>query len=211
MTKKIILASESPRRKELLAQMGVGFEAMPSNYHEQLDDTRAPADVACELALGKAKAVAKVHPDAVVIGSDTIVAFNGRQLGKQPDAATARKLLRELSGQQVTVTTGVAIVCVADHLQESRAETATIQFAPYTDDVIEAYLRSNDWQDKAGTVAIQTPGAPPIQRITGSCDTLLGLATKPLARMLAAQGINAKPAEPMLPKHIPHTIKAAKP
>lgn len=80
--KRLILASESPRRKELLKQMGAVFEAITSNYDERLDDERSVDEVVCELALGKAEAVAKQYPDAFVIGSDTVVVLDGRQLGK---------------------------------------------------------------------------------------------------------------------------------
>lgn len=197
--RKIILASESPRRLELLTQMGVPFETVRSDYHEQLDESRDVVQVAEELGLGKARAVAAKHPDALVIGSDTIVSFKGKQLGKQPDGMTARKLLNAMSGQSIAVTTSVALVCIATGLQEVRSETANVVFGAYSEATIDKYLQSDDWQDKAGAVAIQSPSWPAVDHIEGSYATVLGLATTTLATMLQAQGVVATAAEPPAP------------
>lgn len=182
--RKIILASGSPRRKELLAAMGIDFEVVPSNYDEQLDDGRPVEEVAKELALGKALEVAERHPEALVIGSDTIAVLNGRQLGKQPDAEAAKKLLRELSGQTEEVYTAVALVCRATGLQDVRVDKAAIIFAKYDDAAIDRFLASGAWQDKAAAAAIQHPLSPPVDHIEGDYDTILGLSTKLVAAML---------------------------
>ena len=191
--KRLILASESPRRKELLKQMGAVFEAITSNYDERLDDERSVDEVVCELALGKAEAVAKQYPDAFVIGSDTVVVLDGRQLGKQSDEDAARLLLRELSGRTTEVITAVAVVCPARNVREVRKERAAVTFHPYGDGAIENYLKSDDWRDKAAAIAVQSPDTPPIQSIEGSYDTILGFATKPLAEMLRPHGFTLEP------------------
>ncbi|MEW6470591.1 MAG: Maf family protein, partial [Bacteroidota bacterium] len=106
----IILASQSPRRKELLSKMGVTFDTVPSSYEERLDESRDAEEVAKELALGKAEDVAERYPDTFVIGSDTVVAVNGRQMEKPVDINDAREMLTALAGHESTVSTGIAIV-----------------------------------------------------------------------------------------------------
>src|SRR4051794_8545283 len=96
---RIILASQSPRRRELLAGMGVEFDVIPSKFDEKLDDGRPADEVAVELAYGKAEDVARDHPDCIVIGSDTIVTIDGKQLGKPLGAADAKRMIRNLSGR----------------------------------------------------------------------------------------------------------------
>src|ERR1700729_4019 len=103
---KIILASQSPRRRDLLTKMGLTYQIIPSNFDEKLEDSRSPEEVAIELALGKAMAVAKANPDSIVIGSDTIVTVGGRQLEKPHDKAEARQMLKLLSGTFNEVSTG---------------------------------------------------------------------------------------------------------
>ncbi len=191
--RKIILASTSPRRRELLKLMGLVFEIVPSDFEEYLDENRPVQELAKELALGKALAVAKQHPDALVIGSDTIPTLHGRQLGKFPDPKAARELLRQLSGQSQEIFTSVALVCAQTGLQEVGVAESAIIFAPYGDEVIDRYLATNDWQDKAAATAIQSPASPPVDHIEGDFDTILGLSTRLLAKMLARQGIQAKP------------------
>jgi len=197
--REIILASGSPRRQELLSLMGVPFRVVTSDYHEQLDDTRSVEEVAEELGLGKALAVAQKHPEALVIGSDTIVAFNGRQLGKQPDAATARALLRQMSGRSVEVITSLALVCEASKLQDVRHEVASVVFGELSDAAIDTYLESGEWNDKPGAVAIQDKHWPSVDHIEGSYATVLGFATTTLAQMLQTQGVEAQAVEPLAP------------
>ena len=100
---RIILASQSPRRKDYMQRMGLVFDTIPSDYDEHLDESRTPEEVAMELALGKAMAVAAQYPDAIVIGSDCIVAVNGRQMEKARDIEDAREMLTALSGHESTV------------------------------------------------------------------------------------------------------------
>lgn len=193
--RKILLASASPRRKELMTLMGLTFDCVPSEFEEKLDGGRSPEAVAKELGLGKALDVAQKYPDALVVGSDVIVVFEGEQLGKQPDAAAARRLLRRVSGQRVEVVTSVALVCRETGLAQAETDKAAIVYAPYDDAAIDAFLATNDWQDKAGAMAIQSPFSPPVNHIEGDYDTILGLSTRLLCEMLAAQGVSCRPAD----------------
>lgn len=200
--RQIILASGSPRRQELVSKMGFDFSSVPSNFDERLDDSREAEVVAKELALGKALDVAKQHPEALVIGSDNVVTFQGRQLGKQPDAQTAKELLRQMSGKEVGVLCSVALVCQATGLQEVAVCSGSAVYKLYDDAVIDAFLTSNDWQDKAGAQAIQSPLAPPVAYIQGDYDAILGISTRLLADMLRRQGVDAKEYHPVAP--VPH-------
>lgn len=184
----IILASQSPRRKELLMKMGVIFEAIPSSYEEHLDESREAEEVAKELALGKANAVAEHYPDAVVIGSDTVVAINGRQMEKPIDIHDAREMLTTLAGHESTVSTGIAVVSKNQGVQLCDVVTTKIYFKPDSEEIHqlrEGYLASGDWKDKAGGYGIQSGAAPLIDHIDGDYDTVVGLPTGKLRTMLA--------------------------
>ncbi len=190
---QIILASQSPRRVELLTKMGVLFTAIPSNYDEKLDESRSAEEVAVELALGKANDVSVRYPDAFVIGSDTVVALNGRQMEKPKDIDDAREMLTALAGHKSTVSTGVAIVRADEHIEQSQVATTTVYFKPDSPEVIklrEEYLASGDWKDKAGGYGVQSGAAILIERIDGDYDTIVGLPTSLLSKMLNNLGIH---------------------
>lgn len=193
--REIILASQSPRRKELLAGMGISFETIPSDFAEKLDDSRTAAEVASELALGKANAVAEQHPEAVVIGSDTIVTVNGKQLEKPHDAAEAYDMLRLLAGNVNEVSTGVAVVCKAGGIELVGADTTKVYFRPYDADAVARYVETGDPLDKAGAYGIQSGAAPLVDRIEGHYDTVIGLPTTLVASLLAQIGIKTTPVE----------------
>lgn len=190
----IILASQSPRRKQLLAAMGVQFQTIPSNYDEQLDDTRDIEAVAIELSLGKANDVATHYPDDYVIGSDTIVGVDGKQLGKAATIDEAREMLQMLAGKRSVVTTGLAVVNRRKGIVLTTTDTVGVYFKPESDEIArlrEEYLLSGDWTDKAGAYGIQTIYGTLIDRIDGDYDTIVGLPTKPLAAMLNSLGVDA--------------------
>jgi septum formation protein len=192
---RIILASQSPRRKELLDKMGLTFTTIPSNYEEHLDESRSAEDVAKELALGKALDVAASHPDAYVIGSDTIVAIGGRQMEKPVNIEDAREMLTALASHKSTVSTGLAVVNLANNVQIADVDTARVFFKPDSIEVSElreTYLASNDWKDKAGGYGIQSGAAVLIERIEGNYDTIVGLPTIKLSKILGSLGVNAK-------------------
>lgn len=201
MQRQIILASGSPRRKELLTRMGVQFTAMPSDFDEYLDHSRPAAEVAKELGLGKARAVAQEYPDALVIGGDTIVTLNGVQLGKAESVSQARQWLKNHAGQDVLVTTSVVLVCKALGLEQAEASEAVVHFKPYDETANEAYLATDNWRDKAGAWGIQSGAAPLIEYVKGDIDTIIGLPSQLLARLLAGQGVQAKPVD--VPSPVP--------
>ncbi len=192
--REIILASQSPRRKELLTKMGVEFATIPSTYDEHLDDSRDVESVAIELSVGKAENVAASHPDAFVIGSDTIVGIDGRQLGKAGGIDEARVMLRSLAGKVSTVTTGLAIVCVDENIKMTDVDTVKVWFKPESDEVTklrEEYLASGDWKDKAGAYGVQTVYGILVEKVEGDLATVVGLPTLPLAKMLNDLGFES--------------------
>ena len=193
--RKIILASQSPRRKELLAGMGLEFEAIPSNFDEKLDDSRLPEVVAIELAVGKASQVAEQYPDYVVIGSDTIVTIDGNQLEKPHDKAEAYQMLVRLSGTHNEVTTSLAVICKADNVLLTTADTTKVYFKSYDKQAVATYVESGDTADKAGAYGIQSGAASLIDHIEGYYDTVVGLPTHQLVELLAQVRIKAKPVE----------------
>ncbi|MPZ99518.1 MAG: septum formation protein Maf [Dehalococcoidia bacterium] len=191
----MVLASASPRRRDLLAALGAAFEVTPADVDETTDE-RDPVRVAEGLSLRKARAVADGSSDArAVLGSDTVVVLDGRILGKPADASEARSTLRALRDRGHEVVTGVAVVCgeraVADH-----ARTA-VWMRDYSDEEIEAYVTSGDPMDKAGAYAIQHPDFAPVARIEGCECSVVGLPLWTVRRLLrAAGGIEA--GEPTL-------------
>ncbi|HRJ90593.1 MAG TPA: Maf family protein [Candidatus Saccharibacteria bacterium] len=190
--KNIILASQSPRRKNLLTDMGVTFSVVPSNFEEHLDNSRDPEVVAKELALGKALDVAQYYPDAYVIGADTIVTINGKQLEKPTSPENAKELLRLLAGESNYVTTGISLVCINDNVRLSVATTTTVVFAPFDEAVVDEYIATGDPMDKAGAYSVQRLYGTLIDHVEGDFDTIMGLNTTSLAAMLKQCGIDAQ-------------------
>lgn len=182
--RKIILASQSPRRKQLLQKMGVSFTVVPSDFDEYLDDSRSPEEVSIELGLGKARVVAEKRPNAIVIGSDTIVTIHGHQLAKAESDEGAREMWQLLAGTSNTVTTSVVMVCLDAGVELAASESAVVHMKPYNAEAIEAYLQTGDYKDKAGAYSLQ--GASHlIDRFEGDHEAILGFPTKLVADMLA--------------------------
>lgn len=195
----LILASQSPRRQELLSLMGVQFTVLPSDFVETLDDSRAPEEVAEELGLGKAMVIARRYPEAIVIGSDTIVTINGRQLAKAGSLDEARAMLRDVTLHPNQVTSSLAVVCLELNLQFVGSENAWVHFKPFDAAAVETYLATGDYKDKAGAYGIQSGAAPLMERIEGNADAIVGLPTHLLAPQLQALGFSAQAVEYPLP------------
>lgn len=191
--RKVILASGSPRRKELLAKMGVHFEAIPSDFEEWLDETRPVTEMAVELGLGKARTIAERYPDTIVIGSDTIVALGDRQFGKPTDETDARLMLYAQVGKRTTVVTSVAVVCRELGVEWTAAPQATVVFKRRNDAAIAAYLATGDWHDKAAAWGIQSGAAPLIKYIEGEYSVIVGLPVTQLAVFLRQLDIPTQP------------------
>ncbi len=184
---KLILASGSPRRKELLGKLDIPFEVIVSECDETLPEG-VPANAAAELlAVRKAAAVAKDHPDAVVIGADTTVLLDDEILGKPLDEADCKRMLSALSGKIHQVITGVAIFW--DGHSASFSDETGVQFYPLSDAEINAYAASDEPYDKAGAYGIQGKGALLVAGITGDYYNVMGLPIARLARQLRDFGL----------------------
>ena len=181
-TPRIVLASASPRRRELLGALGLAFEVDAPNVDETTAE-RNPVRMAEGLAIRKARAGAATHPDSLVIGSDTVVHLEGRLLAKPVDADEAREMLRSLRGRTHEVVTGVAVTHGA-RLVASHGRTA-VHMRPYTDTEIEAFIASGSPFDKAGGYAIQDPDFAPVARFEGCECNVIGLPLGELRRLLA--------------------------
>ncbi|MCD8086918.1 MAG: Maf family protein [Clostridiales bacterium] len=188
---KLILASQSPRRKALLEQMGFrDFETIPAQGKEEADPTLPPEEYVERLALHKAREVAKDQgEDAVVIGADTVVVLDGHILGKPKNAAEALQMLNALSGRKHLVHTGVAVVC-GDEV-ELRHETTKVTFCTLTQREMLAYIATGEPMDKAGAYGIQGRGALFIDKIEGDYYNVVGLPISCLNRMLGRFGVQS--------------------
>ena len=193
MSGPIVLASGSPRRRELLAALGVTFEVAPADVDETTAEQH-PVRVAEMLALLKARTVAALRPAAVVIGSDTVVALEGRLLGKPADADEARAMLHALRGRAHEVVTGVAVIAAGrEHLAHSRT---VVTMRDYTDAEIEAFIATGSPFDKAGGYASQDPVFAPTASMTGCPCGVMGLPLWTLRALLLDAGVEA--GEPAL-------------
>lgn len=193
--KRVILASQSPRRRDLLTRMGVEFEAITSNFDEKLDDSRDVTIVAKELALGKAMAVAEANPDAYVIGSDTIVTLNGKQLEKPTSPENAHEMIKALCDTVNYSVTGLAVVCIDDNVRLMDSDTTAVFFGPYDKQAVDAYVATGDPMDKAGAYSVQRLYGSLVTRVEGDMDTIMGLPTAKLASLLHQCGIEANALE----------------
>jgi septum formation protein len=183
----LVLASGSPRRRELLAALGLTFSMRPADVDESLRPGETPFEAAERLARDKAAAVAAVvSPDAVVVAADTIVVLCGRALGKPADRADAGRMLRALRGQRHEVVTGVALAR-AGRIVSGRSVTEVV-FGPMTDEDVNCYLASGEADDKAGAYALQGRAALFIETITGSPSNVIGLPVRLFGRLAAEIG-----------------------
>lgn len=180
-----ILASASPRRKQLLAGLISEFEIEPSRF-EEVGAGLSAYQTARAFAEGKARDVAARHPHDAVLGSDTVVSLNGVILGKPADDADARRMLRLLSGRTHTVYTGICLI--ADGKQYLDVAQADVTFEELTDAIIEAYVATGKPLDKAGAYGIQD-GFPLVKRYAGSFSCIMGLPVERLAGMLREAGL----------------------
>ncbi|MFN3353197.1 MAG: Maf family protein [Brevundimonas sp.] len=171
---ELILASASPRRKELLAQIGVVPDRiLPADIDETPSKAEPPARLAERLAREKAAALSASSPEAIILAADTVVALGRRLLEKPADAAEAAAFLRLLSGRNHRVYTGVA-VARGERLSARVVETR-VAFKPLSEDEIASYVATGDWRGKAGGYGIQGPAGAFVRRIVGSHPAVMGL------------------------------------
>ena len=180
---RLVLASASPRRRELLAQAGFRFDVHAADIDESRRDGEAPLEYVRRLALEKAQAVAALHPRAVVLGADTTVVLDSELLNKPTDMAEAERMLRRLSGRTHQVHTGIAVAAPGLAAQ-SHVETTDVTFRDIRESELAQYLASGDTADKAGGYGIQGYAARWIPRISGDYFNVVGLPLAAVVRML---------------------------
>ena len=187
---RFILASASPRRKEILENAGYSFEIIVSDADENISEEISPERTVEELAKRKATAVLKDNADAVVFGCDTVVAIDGKILGKPKDDEDAYSMLSMLSGRTHTVSTGVCI-CSADKVSVF-SNTTEVEFYSLSDETIRSYIATGECSDKAGAYGIQGYGSVLVKEIKGDYFSVMGLPASESARALSGFGIYGK-------------------
>jgi septum formation protein len=186
---RLILASASPRRQELLREAGYAFEVHPADVDESDHPPGlTPAALAAYLADRKAEAVAAQFPDEVVLAADTVVALGDHSLGKPADARHARAMLASLAGTNHEVITGVTVLHRARGLRLQAVATSSVYMRPLSQAEIDAYVATNQWQGKAGGYGIQDQD-PFVTRITGSLTNIVGLPMEETGGLLREAGV----------------------
>lgn len=189
MPNEIILASNSPRRKELLALLIAVFRVEVSDFDEStVPLTLLPADHVLYSSRMKAMSVAKQFPDAVVIGADTIVVLDDVIMGKPVDLDNAREMLSSLSGRTHQVYTGISVI--SEGIIKSACECTDVHFSRMTDRTIDRYVASGEPLDKAGAYGIQGYGSALIEKINGCYFNVVGLPVHQLSRILIQLGVS---------------------
>ncbi|MGN0706975.1 MAG: Maf family protein [Faecalibacterium sp.] len=182
MTRPLILASASPRRRELLSLYTTDFTVSVSDFEESGVQAATPAQLVEKLARGKCLSVAARHPGCVVLGCDTVVDVNGEVFGKPQDAADAARMLRALSGSTHQVHTGV---CVSDSVRtKSFVDSCNVTFFPISEQEIARYAATKEPYDKAGAYGIQGRAALWLDHLEGDYYTIMGLPVSRTARLL---------------------------
>jgi septum formation protein len=185
---RLILASASPRRIELLRFIGLDFEIMPGEIDETPLPGEEPLEYVKRLSRQKVRDASDRHPDAWVLGADTIVVINGKMLGKPRTASEAEEMLKKLSGREHFVHTGFAIARKTDDLLIGDVATSSVLFKTIADDEINWYVQTKEPYDKAGGYALQGAGAFFISEIHGSYTNVIGLPLSEAVELLKHTG-----------------------
>lgn len=190
---KIVLASASPRRRELLEQIGIKFDIVVSNEPEdEIDKSLSPENYTSELALMKACNVAKKltgtkRKDSLIIAADTVVYSDGKILGKPKDSDDAFRILKSLSGKAHEVYTGICVMRLTDGYATSKSIKTTVKFKKLTDKTIKTYIKTGEPSDKAGAYGIQGRGAVLVEEICGDYFNVVGLPLSALYDVLISE------------------------
>lgn len=184
---KLVLASGSPRRQELLHEAGIEFQTSPPNISEDCNPGETPLSYALRLSQEKAETVARRFPQDVVLGADTIVVVEGQILGKPQDARDAARMLRLLSGRRHQVTTAVSVIAPGRR-PDTRSLTTHVDFRVLQEDEIQRYIASGEPMDKAGAYAIQGGAAPWVIHLEGDYSNVVGLPLPLVTEMLHTYG-----------------------
>ena len=190
---KIILASASPRRRELLEQLGLEFDIVVSNESEEsVDKNLSPEVYTAELALFKATSIAKKlnelkRKDCIIIAADTVVYHNSKILGKPSDEAEAYNMLKSLSADVHEVYTGFCVMRLNDGFAVSKSEMTQVHFKELSDEMIKSYINTREYADKAGAYGIQSKGAVLVEKICGDYFNVVGLPLCALCDLLKSE------------------------
>jgi septum formation protein len=193
---QLILASASPRRRQLLALMGLCFEVVSSDTDETVQIGEPPIALARRLSLAKAEAIASLYPDALIIAADTMVVLDQEILGKPADQADALAMLARLRGRQHLVYTGLTLLDAARSARYTQVARTPVLMRAYDDKEVQRYVASGDPLDKAGAYAIQYADFRPVERINGCYANVMGLPMCHCYRVLSAWGIRV-PIHPL--------------
>ena len=181
---QIVLASKSPRRRDILTKLVHSFRVITADTDESLNENVTVEKRVQILAERKARAVLPLcDENCVIIGSDTLLEFEGRPLGKPTDDADAKRMLLSLSGKAHRVHTSVALLYRGKALVSS--DVTTVNMRPYTEDEVDAYIATGDTKDKAGAYGIQSLGGFLVESVDGELDTVVGFPSRLFSRMLA--------------------------
>lgn len=190
----VVLASRSPRRIELIAQLGITADVVPADIDETPLTGEEPAQYVKRLASSKARAVQeRLATDALVLGADTTVDLDGVIFGQPVDETEARRMLKALSARTHRVHTGVAVI--GPERSESLVVTSMVTFEPVTDALLDWYIGTGEWQGKAGAYAVQGLGGTLVEGVRGSLSNVIGLPLRETAQLL---GLGTTPDEPVL-------------
>jgi septum formation protein len=192
---RVVLASASPRRRQLLDLIGIPHEVRPANIDETMRLREAPRRHAERLAREKATKIATRDPDLITIGADTVVVINRKVLGKPRDQAEAVRMLSELSGREHTVITAVAVA--RGKKLRSAIEEVRVKFRRLRDDEIAAYVATGEPMDKAGAYGIQGYGATIVECIEGDYFAVMGLPLTRLTALMRDLGVRYRFGEPL--------------
>jgi len=192
---RVVLASASPRRRQLLDLIGIAHEVKPANIDETMRAGEAPRRHAERLAREKATKIATRDPDLITIGADTVVVINRKVLGKPRDVAEAVQMLSQLSGREHTVITAVAVA--RGKKLRSAIEEVRVKFRRLREDEIEAYVATGEPMDKAGAYGIQGYGATIVECINGDYFAVMGLPLARLTALMRDLGVRYRFGEPL--------------
>lgn len=187
--KSIILASASSRRKELLEKLGLQFQAVPTNFKEDMKSKLKPSELAKALSKGKAESVAAQYKNHIIIAADTFIALKDSLLGKPSTEADAVKMLKKISGKSVSVITGLTIIDTPSNKKLSKVTETKVSIKKLTEGEIKGYVKTQEPLGKAGAFAIQGKGAIIVKKIDGDFFNVMGLSLFDLSEALKKFGI----------------------
>ena len=185
---RLILASTSPRRREILGLLGIPFEVVAPDFDEIVSPRAEIGQEVLAFARGKASSVLGSHPDAVIIGSDTMIAMDGSKLGKPKDVPDARRMLAMLGGSRHRIYTSAVIIDGTGGPGLETVETVEVEMRQLTSGEIDGYLETGESLDKAGAYSIQGRGGNLIRSIEGDYLAAVGLPLRPIAEYLTSRG-----------------------